>query len=53
VCWVALVIGILVIAGFGAWVADKKGRDHMEGFMLGLSLGLLGVIVEALLSDKN
>lgn len=39
----------LVSAPIGGWVASTKGRPVAEGVVLGLLLGLLGPVVEALL----
>jgi hypothetical protein len=38
-----------IFAFFGRWVAYQCGRESIEGFVLGLLFGPLGVIVEALL----
>ena len=36
----------------GAYIAEKKGRSHYEGFFLGFLFGLLGVIAEIFLPKK-
>jgi uncharacterized membrane protein YeaQ/YmgE (transglycosylase-associated protein family) len=44
-----------IIAAFGflgKYIAELKGRNPMEGFLLGIFLGLLGVLIEALLPRK-
>jgi uncharacterized membrane protein YeaQ/YmgE (transglycosylase-associated protein family) len=44
-----------VIAAFGflgKYIAELKGRNPMEGFLLGIFLGLLGVLIEAFLPRK-
>ncbi|AGA28609.1 hypothetical protein [Singulisphaera acidiphila] len=41
--------GIALFGGFGSWVASQKGRQPVEGMMLGAVFGPLGVLIEALL----
>lgn len=44
-----------VIAAFGflgKYIAELNGRNPIEGFLLGIFLGLLGVLIEALLPRK-
>jgi hypothetical protein len=36
-------------AGFGAYVADQKGRSRLEGMLFGFVLGPFGVIAEGTL----
>ena len=36
----------------GKYIAELKGRNPMEGFLLGIFLGLLGVLIEALLPRR-
>ena len=40
-----LAIGVLM-GGIAAYIAEKKGRSHTEGFLLGFFLGLLGILLE-------
>jgi hypothetical protein len=42
-------LGWIVIALFGGWVASQKGRAGGEGFLLALLFGPFGVLIEALL----
>jgi hypothetical protein len=37
-------IYLLVCGGFGAYVADQKGRSGLEGFLFGLILGPIGIV---------
>lgn len=49
--------GVLVIAAvfgtLGRWVAMQHGRSGLEGAVLGILFGPLGIIVEALLPSKS
>jgi hypothetical protein len=51
--WLIL-IGVLAVAfgGLGGWVATQKQRSALEGLVLGLLFGPLGVLVEALLPQR-
>lgn len=45
-----IIFAIAIIFGaLGAYIAEKKGRKHYEGFLL----GFLGVIVEFFLPSKK
>lgn len=50
-------IGILILAvisGFiGKWIAKNKGRDDLEGFLLGFFLAPIGWIIEGLLPSMT
>jgi hypothetical protein len=48
---IILGVALLVFGQLGAWVAGQKGRRPVEGFLLGLFLGPLGVIVEGQLPE--
>ena len=49
-----IVFAIAVVFGaLGAYLAEKKGRKHYEGFLLGFLFGFLGVIVEFFLPSKK
>ena len=51
---IAIVLAIGVFFGaIGAYLAEKKGRKHYEGFLLGFLFGLLGVVIEMMLSSKK
>jgi len=41
--------GFVLRAFISAWLADRKARHSIEGFLLGLLLGPIGLIIEALL----
>lgn len=43
------VLGAILSAGIGMWIADQKNRDAWEGALLGFFLGPIGWIIEALL----
>tara|TARA_B100001996_G_C18654647_1_gene590738 strand:- start:1139 stop:1309 length:171 start_codon:yes stop_codon:yes gene_type:complete len=45
-------IGI-IFGAIGAYLAERKGRNHYEGFMLGLLFGLLGILIELLLPSRK
>ena len=42
-----------IFGAIGAFIAEKKGRSHYEGFFLGFLFGLLGVIAEMFLPKKS
>jgi hypothetical protein len=44
---IAAVVVEIAMASFGAWVAVQKRREPLEGSVLGLLFGPLGVLVEA------
>jgi hypothetical protein len=49
-----VVIGFFVLlihAMLGGWVASQKGRNGLEGFVLGFFFGPLGVLVESNLPE--
>ena len=49
-----MLFAIIVAFGFlGKYIAELKGRNPMEGFLLGIFLGLLGVLIEAVLPRKQ
>jgi hypothetical protein len=53
---IAIVFGLLtcvVSGGVGAYVARVKGRSEVEGAALGVLLGPIGVLVEALFRDGD
>lgn len=48
--WIgAVVLGSVVFAAFGLWVARQKQRSAYEGLLIGALFGPLGVLVEAML----
>ena len=50
----ALLLATIAAFGFlGKYIAELKGRSPMEGFLLGVFLGLLGVLIEAILPRKS
>ena len=50
---VAFIIGAIAFGSFGAWVARQKRRSVVEGLILGLLFGPLGVVVEGLLPQGS
>ena len=49
-----IIFAIAIIFGaLGEYLAEKKGRKHYEGFLLGFLFGFLGVIVEFFLPPKK
>ena len=43
----------IVFGALGAYLAEKKGRKHYEGFLLGFLFGFLGLILELFLPSKK
>ena len=49
-----IIFAIAIIFGaLGAYFAEKKGRKHYEGFLLGFLFGFLGIIAELFLPSKK
>jgi len=46
---ILILIGAFITGAFGYFVANTKGRDGKEGFVLGFLFSLFGVLIEALL----
>ena len=46
-----VIVGAVVFAALGIWLADYKLRSPVEGFVLGFFLGPLGILIEAALPD--
>lgn len=51
--YIAGTVAIFVLGGVGAFIAHQKCRSVVEGIVLGLCLGPLGWIIEALLPTKG
>ncbi len=49
---VAAVAWVIAFGWFGGWVASQCGRNGLEGMLLGVFFGPLGVVVEALLPRR-
>lgn len=49
---VAILAGV-VFARFGVQIAARKGRSRVEGAILGLLLGPLGLLIEALCKSRR
>lgn len=50
--FILLAIGVLM-GGIAAHIAEKKGRSHTEGFLLGFFFGLLGILLELFFPKKE
>lgn len=48
-----LIVVWIAMGCLAAWIAAQKKRAPVEGFLLGLVFGPLGVIVEALLPSQH
>lgn len=47
---------IIIILAFGYWgynVFENKGRQGWKGFLWGFFLGLIGILITYLFSDKK
>jgi hypothetical protein len=45
-----IIVGIAcAFGGYGAWITAEKSRDALEGFLLGLLLGPIGVLIAVFL----
>jgi hypothetical protein len=54
IMWIVGVIVVWLSSGaLGAWVAFQKGRGASEGFTLGVLFGPFGVLIEALLPNRE
>ncbi len=49
---ISLAFGVLTGA-VGAYIAERKNRSHVEGFILGFLLGLIGILIELILPKKE
>ncbi|MDG1053504.1 MAG: hypothetical protein P8O78_02600 [Flavobacteriaceae bacterium] len=47
-----LALGI-VTGGIGAYISERKGRRHLEGFLLGFFFGLIGILISLLLPKRK
>ena len=47
-----LTVGLLISGSIGVYIAAKKGREEIEGFLFGAFLGPIGWIIEGLLPRK-
>ena len=47
-------LAVGVISGaVAAYVSERKGRSHIEGFLLGFMFGLIGVLIALILARKD
>ncbi len=47
-----LALGI-VTGAIGAYISERKGRRHLEGFLLGFFFGLIGILIAFFLPKKK
>ena len=50
--FILLALGV-VTGGIGAFISEKKGRRHIEGFLLGFFFGLIGIIITLVLPKRK
>lgn len=50
---ILMVIIWFVMAFIGMSMADKRGRSKVLGFFLGFILGLIGIIIIAIMGEKE
>ena len=51
--WIATPVIWLSFAGYGYWIASIKRRNPGEGAILGLRLGPIGCVIEAMLRERT
>jgi hypothetical protein len=50
----AILVGLIVLApALSCWLARQRGRSWLEGLLLGVLLGWIGVVVVACLPAKE
>lgn len=48
------VIALGVVTGaIGAYIAERKKRSHLEGFLLGFFFGLIGILISLVLPKRE
>ena len=50
--FILLALGV-VTGGIGAYISEKKGRRHTEGFLLGFFFGLIGILIALILPKQQ
>tara|TARA_B100000242_G_scaffold21127_1_gene12810 strand:+ start:1196 stop:1390 length:195 start_codon:yes stop_codon:yes gene_type:complete len=50
---IILLIPGLITGFLGRYISKQKGRNPMEGFLLGFFFSLIGVIISLFLPNKN
>lgn len=50
--FILLALGV-VTGGIGAYISEKKGRRHIEGFLLGFFFGLIGILIALILPKQQ
>ena len=50
--YVYLAIGVFQGA-LGSYIAEKRERNHIEGFILGFLFGVIGLLIESFLPKKT
>ncbi len=47
-------LAVGVISGaIAAYISERKGRSHIEGFLLGFMFGLIGILITLMLARKD
>lgn len=49
----SILIVAVIMGAIGAYVSERKGRKHREGFLMGFFLGIIGVLIVLLLPKKK
>lgn len=50
--FILLALGVIT-GGIGAYISEKKGRRHTEGFLLGFFFGLIGIVIALILPKQQ
>lgn len=48
-----LLVVAVIMGAIGAFVSERKGRTHLEGFLMGFLLGIIGVLIVLVLPKKK
>lgn len=50
--YIAIALGV-VTGAIGAYIAERKNRPHIHGFLLGFFFGLIGILITLVLSKRE
>ena len=50
--YVYLALGVL-LGALGSYIAERRGRSHVEGFILGFLFGVIGLLIESFFTKKK
>lgn len=50
--YIGLAVSV-VVGAIGAYLAETKGRPHLEGFLFGFFLGLIGILIIFILPKRT